>query len=396
MESSDGPELPSQVTCFEILPRLPSKSLMRFRCVCKSWSSLTRNPSFVSAHQNLGCNKHTHLLLTASDKTTKQQHFFSLQINQQESLTPAAHLLTLQTPPTENERLYTAQCMNGLACLYLSNTSAPKQTDPNHPVRIFNPCTRESLSLPHTSPASCTAHVTHHFGYSPLTNEYKVLQVQKLIPALGDVHFMFKVFKMGASLWRHIEVDLNDISFDPLNFPFHRRSVCVNGAIHWMHGTPNPIVVFDNEDEKFRVIPLPEDYTCFTHLVSYPVGNIVGVGGYLGLIGDRSMMKNEAMGLWILKDYENLNWVKEIIVFPRWAVSGYAVPFCSIHTDERLLQSSGLSRQNPACMKVILYNMKNESLRRSDIVFPDKWAYLTRTRFKLLTSYEESIEPLIR
>ncbi|KAB2606745.1 F-box protein [Pyrus ussuriensis x Pyrus communis] len=343
MESSDGPELPSQVTCFEILPRLPSKSLMRFRCV------------------NLGCNKHTHLLLTASDKTTKQQHFFSLQINQQGSRTPAAHLLTLQTPPTENERLYTAQCMNGLACLYLSNTSAPKQTDPNHPVRIFNPCTRESISLPHTSPASCTAHVTHHFGYSPLTNEYKVLQVQKLIPAVGDVHFMFKVFKMGASLWRHIEVDLNDISFDPLNFPLHRRSVCVNGAIHWMHGTHNPIVVFNNEDEKFRVIPLPEDYTCFTHLISYPVGNIVGVGGYLGLIESR-----------------------------------YAVPFYTIHTDELLLQSSGLSRQNPACMKVILYNMKNESLRRSDIVFPDKWAYLTRTRFKLLTSYEESIEPLIR
>ncbi|CAN6692509.1 unnamed protein product [Malus baccata var. baccata] len=295
MESSAGPELPSQVTCFEILPRLPSKSLMRFKCVCKSWSSLTCNPSFV-----------------------------------------------------------------------------------NMPIKTW------SISLPHTSPASCTAHVTHHFGYSPLTNEYKVLQVQKHIPAVGDVHFMFKVFKMGTSLWRPIEVDLNDISFDPLKFPFHRRSVCVNGTIHWMHGTHNPIVVFDIGDEKFRVIPLPEDYTCFTHLVRYPVGNIVGVGGYLGLIGDRSMMKNEIMGLWILKDYEKQNW------------SGYAVPFCIIHTDELLLQSAGLSRQNPAYMKVILYNMNNESLRRSDIIFPDKWAYLTGTRFKLLTSYEESIEPLIR
>ncbi|CAL2264312.1 unnamed protein product [Prunus armeniaca] len=40
MEPAAGPELPSQITCFEILPRLPSKSLMRFRCVCKSWSSL--------------------------------------------------------------------------------------------------------------------------------------------------------------------------------------------------------------------------------------------------------------------------------------------------------------------------------------------------------------------
>ncbi|CAB4282630.1 unnamed protein product [Prunus armeniaca] len=51
---------------------------MRFRCVCKSWSSLTRDPSFVSAHQNLGCNRNTHLLLTAWDKPTTQQHFFLL------------------------------------------------------------------------------------------------------------------------------------------------------------------------------------------------------------------------------------------------------------------------------------------------------------------------------
>lgn len=108
------------------------------------------------------------------------------------------------------------------------------------------------------------------------------------------------------------------------------------------------------------LIPFPEDYTCFTHSVSYPVGNIVGVGGYLGLVGGRRMMNHETMGLWILKDCQTQDWVNETIVFPRWAESGYAVPFCIIHTDKLLLQSSRLSRQNPAYMGVILYNMRSE------------------------------------
>lgn len=86
-------------------------------------------------------------------------------------------------------------------------------------------------------------------------------------------------------------------------------------------------------------------------------------------------MNHETMGLWILKDYQTQDWVNETIVFPSWAESGYAVPFCIIHTDELLLQSSRLSRQNPAYTGVILYNMKSKSFRRSEIVFHE-WARL--------------------
>ncbi|BFG34329.1 hypothetical protein CerSpe_206030 [Prunus speciosa] len=398
MEPAAGPELPSQITCFEILPRLPSKSLMRFRCVCKSWSSLTRDPSFVSAHQNLGCNKNTHLLLTAWDKPTTQQHFFSLEINQQGSLIPV-HLLSLPTPRTKNEHLYHVQSINGLVCLYLHNTSVPNQTDPEHPIRVFNPSTRESITLPHASLASHTANVTQHFGFSPLTNEYKVLQVQKLIPdALRGNHFVFKIFKLGTSSWRCIEVDLNDLPFDPLNCPFHKRSVCVNGAVHWMHGTENVIVVFDIGEEKFRAIPLPEDYNCFIHRVDYPVGSVVEVDGCVALIGDKRLMRMGMIGLWILRDYQNQVWVKETICFPfHWEKAGYPVPFCTIHTGELLLHSSRLSRRKPAHPRALLYNMESESFRESDeIVLPPESTCLNVVRLKLLANYDDSIVPLTK
>ncbi|KAM2571168.1 hypothetical protein TB1_005935 [Malus domestica] len=157
----------------------------------------------------------THLLLTTRDKATRQQHFLSVQINQGGSPTPAIYLLNL--PMSNYHRLYYAQSTNGLVCLYLSNNLFRNHTlayiDP--PNFIFNPCTRESIILPHASPAYWTSHVTYHFGFSSLTKEYKVLQVQTFRPHSipMDMTFMCKIFKLGtSSSWRRLEVDLNDLS----------------------------------------------------------------------------------------------------------------------------------------------------------------------------------------
>ncbi|CAB4282632.1 unnamed protein product [Prunus armeniaca] len=299
-------------------------------------------PFFVTAHQNLGCNKHTHLLLSALDKSTRQQHFFTLQINQQGSLTPSTHILSLPMPRTKNERSTLR--------------------------RVSTAC--------------------------PLTNEYKVLQVQKFVPTLRGNHFMFKIFKLGTSSWRNIEVDLNDLPSGPLKCPFDLRSVCVNGVIHWLHATQNVILVFDIVEEKFRAIPLPKDYNCFLHLVSY----IIGVDGCLVLVGDEQLMGQELMGLWVFRDYQNQLWLKEAITLPFvWREVGYPVPCCTIHTGELLFQSSGLSRHHPAYMREHLYNMKTANFRAIDeIVLPPGSTFLKDNALKLLATYEDTIVPLRR
>ena len=48
-------DLPDE-TVLEILARLPVKSLLRFRCVCKTWDSFITNPNFISTH--LLCYNH--------------------------------------------------------------------------------------------------------------------------------------------------------------------------------------------------------------------------------------------------------------------------------------------------------------------------------------------------
>ena len=42
-------DLPDEIV-LEILARLPVKSLLRFRCVCKPWYSSIAKPSFISTH----------------------------------------------------------------------------------------------------------------------------------------------------------------------------------------------------------------------------------------------------------------------------------------------------------------------------------------------------------
>ncbi|MCL7032253.1 hypothetical protein MKW94_000196, partial [Papaver nudicaule] len=49
----------------DILPRLPAKSVLRFRCVCKSWLKLFRNPNFVKHHLKYAKQRNsTNLLLS--------------------------------------------------------------------------------------------------------------------------------------------------------------------------------------------------------------------------------------------------------------------------------------------------------------------------------------------
>ena len=51
-------DLPDEIV-LDILSKLPVKSLLRFRCVCKPWHSSIANPNFISTHHlNLNHSHH--------------------------------------------------------------------------------------------------------------------------------------------------------------------------------------------------------------------------------------------------------------------------------------------------------------------------------------------------
>ncbi|CAB4265234.1 unnamed protein product [Prunus armeniaca] len=351
------PELPSEIIWFLILPRLPAKSLMRFKCVCKSWSSLiSGNPTFLGVHRNLRCNnsRYTHLLLNVFDRDTRHDHLLSVQINQDGdgdgSTSPATHLLTL----SPDYHLYDYQCTNGLFCIfYFAKPVATKthhEHDPEDHVHIFNPSTGESIILPHTSLSKYTLQIKGHFGFSPFTNEYKLLQVQLCHDWTSNLFSLkLEILTLGSDSWRCIEVDLDQLPFNPLSSHLYGESVCLHGALHWIYQDGEDrsrIVVFDLGEERFRVITTPEDDG------SDPCWTIAEVGGRLALMDDKDAMPQKLMlELWILKDYQNQVWAKETINFPsHWRESTYhhLNSLRTIHTGNSKLYISIFTTDNIA------------------------------------------------
>ncbi|KAK9026875.1 hypothetical protein V6N11_066734 [Hibiscus sabdariffa] len=127
---SDVPE----VLVFEILHRLHVKSLTRFRCVCKPWSSSFQTPLFITKHHNhhLRHNNLKLLLKHSHGNTRYDTHYFS------QLSTDKGHNFsvkqTVHLPFFENF-LSSPQAVgpcNGILCL---NDSTDK-------VALWNPSTR--------------------------------------------------------------------------------------------------------------------------------------------------------------------------------------------------------------------------------------------------------------
>lgn len=74
-----GYDMPEEVV-IEILLRLPVKSLMRFRCICKFWCSLTEDLSFITKHlkHQEADNKINGRLLVHSYDEASNKYIFSL------------------------------------------------------------------------------------------------------------------------------------------------------------------------------------------------------------------------------------------------------------------------------------------------------------------------------
>ncbi|KAK9931450.1 hypothetical protein M0R45_018725 [Rubus argutus] len=371
MEEDAETVVPDEIMCFHILPTLPAKFLMRLRCVCKPWSSLIHNPYFISTYRNIRRHRqHSHLLFLSHEKDATQQRIFSVEINKLEeegSSQPlvATHLRTLLA--CAPHRLYYAQSVNGLVCFSLSNTSnSYLEVLENPSIHILNPSTREFITLPHASRMYHTEYVTHHFGFSPLTNQYKVLRVERYDPRWSSLSFIFKVFTLGTNCsWKCLEVDLSDLPFDLSNFQFSNKSVCVHGAIHWLHEPLNIIVVFDIEDERFRVIELPPGVGV------HPRRRLAEVDGCLALMDGQ--WQKYTMGLWVLKDYQNKVWLKDNIAFP---------------FQYSLVQGSGTGP-----VRLHQYDMKSKRFRIGEIILP-KWKHNHNQVLHILTSYGEDVVPL--
>jgi len=209
----------------EILSRLPVKTLVQFKCVCKSWKILiSHDPSFAKLHLQRS-SRNTHLLLIPY-----WGHFdrsvVPIPVSRLLESPSIIRDITIPNDPYYRLRkgIWIVGSCNGLICLYDASWNAAAFYE-NVWFRLWNPATN-ALSEKF---GYSTNHFRYTFGYDISNDTYKVVAFS---------YDKVKVFCLTDDVWRNIPT-FPIVPFDlyPRRLhchPFVSRGVYVSGTINWL------------------------------------------------------------------------------------------------------------------------------------------------------------------
>ncbi|KAK8484733.1 hypothetical protein V6N11_014482 [Hibiscus sabdariffa] len=317
-----------EMLVLDILSKLPVKSLTRFKCVCKLWSSSFQTPLFITQHHhNHLTNDHlNHLVKRCDGETLSDLCYFSqlsAEKGQDFSLKQNIHLPVFEIEYyTHDVKVHGPQ--NGILCLVC---------DVN--ICLWNPSTREFKILPQSSnqrlpSAARTRFAGLGFGYDSQTDDYKV------------VRFIANIFEYdcyGTSCYDHttVQVELYSLkgnSWKEISDPMISEpdvGVCdttlpdnyVNGFYYW-HSYDDSILSFDMVNERFSTLPLP-GFNLPVELINY--------NGLLGAIVYPRQGTPKSFDLWVMNGF----WTKQ---FSIESVPGVERPLGFWKNGELFLESS--------------------------------------------------------
>ncbi|KAI3963624.1 hypothetical protein MKW92_014011 [Papaver armeniacum] len=292
----------------EILSRLPVKSLLRFKSVCKRWLSLIKNDTYlIQLHSTRAKSRPNLLVIVPLQQQRKNGdgHWLTLTKTPRQCILSAELLLGEGSGCEEPEAIIHNVRMtvnnwfvydqvlgpvNGLVCFIDWGEFA---------VRLYNVSTREVtpwiqstllkeerdlyekdgtyINNVHGGPV-------FQFGYDPLAKEHKLFcfwTLSRIRTYLGRAieshnYVSWEALTIGRDTkWRRIDVVPHEDNQEKLNVvipPFLNRKsfVYANGSIYWINklmSTSGDSVdrtkdkhseAFDVGSEKFRVIPIPK------------------------------------------------------------------------------------------------------------------------------------------
>lgn len=220
--------LPMDIIATEILPKLPAKSLLRFKCVCKFFRTLISTPEFVHRHLRRTLSSDTNRLLILIGKV-RGLYAFHLD-------SPEFSAVSLRFPSGVHEGsgggLYFIGSCNGLVCIGTPFSS----------LIIFNPSTgiyKEIEKIDGRNlfvPGSC---INYGFGFDDANDDYKIVRVMTRYSY--DHHGMRRevsVYSMKSDSWSLIE----STSYQDSMKHMENGALVDNHLVHWKFWSPS-----DNE-----------------------------------------------------------------------------------------------------------------------------------------------------
>ncbi|XP_047057156.1 F-box/kelch-repeat protein At3g23880-like [Lolium rigidum] len=293
--------LPHELIVSEILVRLPVKSLLRFRCVCKAWrDTVSGDTSFSEAHtRRLRQQKRRPSSLLIAPYITIFHPDVDLM---KEYAIPGLYLWE------ENQR------QHGVATLVHDMAWFPVQglwkrhgfahcdglvmlPDFEGTVHVLNPATRRRLTLPSTNNTDTRGPNVYGFGRNPSSGAYKIAHFFRV----ESYSLRMEVFTVGEDhCWRETAAK------PPYPFINERTATFFKGSLIWMVDLRLPMyhnryvphessfVRFGLEDKLFSIMAGPQWYPG-RH---YEESRLAELHGELAL----ARRTDESVEIWICED----------------------------------------------------------------------------------------------
>ncbi|XP_073120254.1 F-box/kelch-repeat protein At3g23880-like [Henckelia pumila] len=328
----------------QVLILLPVKSLLKFKCVSKSWRDLITSPLFI--HMQLKSDRKRSVLLlknipfTFSTSPSEGVPEFSFHDpNHPESLVSPNLSFPLLNDDL-NDLLYNQSIVpiqgpcNGLICVSLRNV-----------VLFCNPALRELKFLP---PLIFANNFTgqplgYGFGFDQISGVYKVVHIWEH-RLLGSFVPSFQIdlneirvglYDSASKSWKQIDAKVPYISHPP------SVGVFINGMIHWNADTAvgkHPcILCFDVTSETFRQIEFNDSFF-------FPANDrnrcLMELDGCMAMVlwDSTSIPYEDPMNdveIWVMKEYGVVeSWTKHFAIY----ACGISSPVCFVKNELLLLQ----------------------------------------------------------
>ncbi|KAL1825489.1 hypothetical protein ACET3Z_012267 [Daucus carota] len=217
MGSDPGPLIPPEVIESEILTRLPVKSLLRFKSVCKSWNLLITDHNFITRHHDLR--------VLDEDAVIIWNRFYHEIIG----------------------------CIKGLVCFYIFTGDDGETME----ISVWNPATKQRLKVPPVPDEHDSDWYPEFlgFGYDSAANDFKVVYSKVFDNMEEPQPIIGYVYSCKSGCWRKIAP--SNFLYNVGIFRYCCRYTIVDGSPYWLVESLQSLIVikFDIQLEVFRLLP---------------------------------------------------------------------------------------------------------------------------------------------
>ncbi|XP_015168427.1 F-box/kelch-repeat protein At3g23880-like [Solanum tuberosum] len=284
-----------------ILVGLPVKSLLRFKCVAKSWYNYIRNPNFIKMHRNHQIYRIPSVIYSYQKKNVScfRPDIFLLHLhpvlrNTEQYNSPIKQQLYLPFDGVKFEC-----CCNGFICFMKNIYSSPK-------VILWNPANHRYKCI--SIPSECSKFTDLKLGFHQQSNEYKILKVPFQMLMDDESTKVAWVYTLSSGSWKTVSFTLPTLtgSSEPQIF--------VNGFMYWLTGREVEYVIcFDLIKDEFKLIDIPDDRGFDCQLVHRKL--MVLRGSLAMMVSVEDCTKNTE--IWMLvNEKSSYSWTKKFILEP--------------------------------------------------------------------------------